>query len=126
MVMPKIPLEVVELAKLEAGKSNVKKAQLGSVIFTKAGKILSSSPNLSGGNTGKRKKYMPKYRRKYWSHHAECRAIKKVKPEDRYLLNGACIYTYRKNGLLAAPCKDCWDVIIKSGITNIYYSMGEV
>lgn len=122
--MCKIPSEVIELAKVEAEKSNVKKAQLGSVVYTKRGKILASACNLSGGNTG-RKQYMPKYRRRYWSHHAEVRAIKNVHPLDKYLLNGACIYTYRKNGLLAAPCKDCWNVIMKSGITEIYYSRGE-
>lgn len=122
--MCKIPSEVIELAKLEAEKSNVKKAQLGSVVFTKRGKILSSACNISGGNTGKQKRYMPKYRRRYWSHHAEVRAIKNIHPEDKHLINGACIYTYRKNGLLAAPCEDCWKVIMKSGITEIYYSMG--
>jgi len=121
--MCKIPSEVIELAKSEAEKSNVKKAQLGSVVFTKRGKILASACNLSGGNTGK-KRYMPTFRRMYWSLHSECRAIDKVHPLDKHLLNGACIYTYRKNGLLAAPCKDCWAVIMKSGITEIYYSMG--
>lgn len=121
----KIPSSVIELAIEEAEKSTVKKAKMGSVIFTKQGKILGYGHNLYGGNN-KHKQYYTKFRRMYWSYHAECQAIKHVHPQDKQLLNGACIYTYRKNGLLAAPCKDCWDVIIRNGITEIYYSMGNI
>lgn len=108
----KIPQNVIDLAKKLALKSTMKH-KIGAVIYNKK-KIIGVGYNrwLIIGNYN-----CNKYNRH--SIHAEIDAMLGC---DKRELYGSSIYIYRKNGRLAKPCNVCMEHILKSGISNIYWS----
>ena len=87
------------------------KHKIGAVIYNKK-KIIGVGYNrwLIIGNYNKHSRH---------SIHAEIDAMLGC---DKRELYGSSIYIYRKNGRLAKPCNVCMEHILKSGISNIYWS----
>jgi deoxycytidylate deaminase len=110
IIIPRIPIKIIELAKKQAAKSTMRH-KIGSVIYKK-NNIISCGYNrwLSIGSNG------PKYR---YSIHSEADCLLGCSLNELW---GSSIYVHRLNGGLAKPCKNCMALLLSHGIQHVYWS----
>lgn len=105
-------MRAIELAAKEAKKSS-QWFKMGCVIVRKNGKVIGRGYN--------KVKTHPSGSGFASSCHAEVSAVINALGNVHSLDN--CIaYVYRKNGLMAKPCKDCHSLLKRNGIKKVYYT----
>lgn len=100
------------MAKTQASYSNVSKAKVAAIAFSKKGEVLAQAHNRLIGKPNK------------WSEHAEESLIKKLR-KNRLLDKGVKILVVRmgkKGPLMAKPCVKCQKLILKYNIEAYYTS----
>jgi|TARA_R100001594_G_C3988390_1_gene251824 deoxycytidylate deaminase len=106
---------MIHVAK-KASERSQERFKMGAVI-TRGNRVLAH-----GFNTNKTH---PKFGSgEYKKVHAESSAICKCIRQG-ISLEGACIWIYRRNELLAKPCPCCMELIESVGIKDIYYTDGK-
>ena len=111
-----IVIKYLKLAEKEANKSN-ERYKLGCLLI-KNGHILGRGFNIN--------KSHPKYGSGYHDFlHAEGRAILNAVSKGKNLIDSSAL-VFRRNSLLAKPCKDCMKLLKKFGIKEVYYTNNQL